>query len=214
MGEALFSHPKEELPVVEQPFPHDRCSLRCEQQGFQVIRDDRNLTFPRWNKCWYVIKIKCPSWAEHTQHLSSDKEISFEWECLSCFAGVSMNVQPMYFGESAPKHLRGAISLSSAVFTAFGVVLGQVVGLRYAGVHFSKQADLVKARTMFMLLRCLLTERSWAASSVGSISSPVTPSLASSSSPPCRGSRRAPDTCSSTAGTKRLVFMVPPVKCQ
>lgn len=47
------------------------------------------------------------------------------------FAGISMNVQPMYFGESAPKHLRGAISLSSAVFTAFGVVLGQVVGLRY-----------------------------------------------------------------------------------
>lgn len=48
-----------------------------------------------------------------------------------CFAGISMNVQPMYFGESAPKHLRGAISLSSAVFTAFGVVLGQVIGLRY-----------------------------------------------------------------------------------
>ena len=47
-----------------------------------------------------------------------------------CFAGISMNVQPMYFGESAPKHLRGAISLSSAVFTSFGVVLGQVVGLR------------------------------------------------------------------------------------
>ncbi|XP_041836328.1 solute carrier family 2, facilitated glucose transporter member 11 isoform X2 [Melanotaenia boesemani] len=45
-------------------------------------------------------------------------------------AGISMNVQPMYFGESAPKHLRGAISLSSAVFTSFGVVLGQVVGLR------------------------------------------------------------------------------------
>ncbi|XP_012728149.2 solute carrier family 2, facilitated glucose transporter member 11 isoform X2 [Fundulus heteroclitus] len=45
-------------------------------------------------------------------------------------AGISMNVQPMYFGESAPKHLRGAISQSSAVFTAFGVVLGQVVGLR------------------------------------------------------------------------------------
>ncbi|KAF7664354.1 hypothetical protein LDENG_00180130 [Lucifuga dentata] len=42
-----------------------------------------------------------------------------------------MNVQPMYFGESAPKHLRGAVALSSAVFTAFGVVLGQVVGLRY-----------------------------------------------------------------------------------
>ncbi|CAB1426236.1 unnamed protein product [Pleuronectes platessa] len=45
-------------------------------------------------------------------------------------SGISMNVQPMYFGESAPKHLRGAASLSSAVFAAFGVMLGQVVGLR------------------------------------------------------------------------------------
>lgn len=41
-----------------------------------------------------------------------------------------MNVQPMYFGESAPKDLRGAVALSSSVFTAFGVVLGQVVGLK------------------------------------------------------------------------------------
>ncbi|XP_031143392.1 solute carrier family 2, facilitated glucose transporter member 11 isoform X1 [Sander lucioperca] len=45
-------------------------------------------------------------------------------------SGISMNVQPMYFGESAPKHLRGALSSSSAVFAAFGVALGQVVGLR------------------------------------------------------------------------------------
>nr|XP_023676408.1 solute carrier family 2, facilitated glucose transporter member 11-like [Paramormyrops kingsleyae] len=45
-------------------------------------------------------------------------------------AGVSMNIQPMYFGESAPKHLRGAVALSSGIFTALGVVLGQVVGLR------------------------------------------------------------------------------------
>ncbi|CAL8304751.1 unnamed protein product [Lota lota] len=44
-------------------------------------------------------------------------------------AGVSMNVQPMYFGESAPKHLRGAVAFSSAVFTALGIFLGQVVGL-------------------------------------------------------------------------------------
>ncbi|XP_033181653.1 solute carrier family 2, facilitated glucose transporter member 11-like [Mastacembelus armatus] len=44
-------------------------------------------------------------------------------------AGVSMNIQPMYFGESAPKHLRGAVAFSSAVFTAFGIFLGQVVGL-------------------------------------------------------------------------------------
>lgn len=44
-------------------------------------------------------------------------------------SGVSMNVQPMYFGESAPTHLRGAVAFSSAVFTAFGIFLGQVVGL-------------------------------------------------------------------------------------
>ncbi|CAN9508921.1 unnamed protein product [Ophioblennius macclurei] len=44
-------------------------------------------------------------------------------------AGVSMNVQPMYFGESAPKCLRGAAALSSAVFTAFGIFFGQIVGL-------------------------------------------------------------------------------------
>ncbi|XP_075071853.1 solute carrier family 2, facilitated glucose transporter member 11-like isoform X2 [Mixophyes fleayi] len=45
-------------------------------------------------------------------------------------SGVSMNIQPMYLGESAPKNLRGTVALSSAVFTAFGLVLGQVVGLR------------------------------------------------------------------------------------
>ncbi|XP_037679503.1 solute carrier family 2, facilitated glucose transporter member 11 isoform X3 [Choloepus didactylus] len=45
-------------------------------------------------------------------------------------SGVSMNVQPMYLGESTPKELRGAIAMSSAVFTALGIVMGQVVGLR------------------------------------------------------------------------------------
>lgn len=44
-------------------------------------------------------------------------------------AGVSMNVQPMYFGESAPKAMRGAVAFSSAVFTAMGLLLGQVAGL-------------------------------------------------------------------------------------
>lgn len=46
------------------------------------------------------------------------------------FPGVSMNIQPMYLGESAPKELRGAVTLTSASFTALGLVLGQVVGLR------------------------------------------------------------------------------------
>uniref|UniRef100_A0A673AJ19 Solute carrier family 2, facilitated glucose transporter member 5 n=1 Tax=Sphaeramia orbicularis TaxID=375764 RepID=A0A673AJ19_9TELE len=59
---------------------------------------------------------------------------SFEMIILARFlvginSGVSMNVQPMYFGESAPTHLRGAVAFSSAVFTAFGIFLGQVVGL-------------------------------------------------------------------------------------
>lgn len=59
---------------------------------------------------------------------------SFEMLILARFlvgmnSGVSMNIQPMYFGESAPKHLRGAVAFSSAVFTAFGIFLGQVVGL-------------------------------------------------------------------------------------
>ncbi|KAM4525480.1 solute carrier family 2, facilitated glucose transporter member 11-like [Odontesthes bonariensis] len=59
---------------------------------------------------------------------------SFEMIILARFlvginSGVSMNIQPMYFGESAPKHLRGAVALSSAVFTAFGIFMGQIVGL-------------------------------------------------------------------------------------
>lgn len=59
---------------------------------------------------------------------------SFEMIILARFlvginSGVSMNIQPMYFGESAPKHLRGAVTFSSAIFTAFGIFLGQVVGL-------------------------------------------------------------------------------------
>ncbi|XP_047617841.1 solute carrier family 2, facilitated glucose transporter member 11 isoform X7 [Phacochoerus africanus] len=45
-------------------------------------------------------------------------------------AGVSMNVQPMYLGESAPRELRGAVAMTSAIFTALGIVMGQVVGLR------------------------------------------------------------------------------------
>ncbi|XP_061865987.1 solute carrier family 2, facilitated glucose transporter member 11 isoform X2 [Colius striatus] len=60
---------------------------------------------------------------------------SFEMIMLGRFftgvnAGVSMNVQPMYLAESAPKKLRGVVALTSASFTALGLVLGQIVGLR------------------------------------------------------------------------------------
>ncbi|KAF7647931.1 hypothetical protein LDENG_00164300 [Lucifuga dentata] len=66
--------------------------------------------------------------------LTSRAARSYEMIILARFlvgvnSGVSMNVQPMYFGESAPKQLRGAVAFSSAVFTAFGIFLGQVVGL-------------------------------------------------------------------------------------
>nr|XP_055032656.1 solute carrier family 2, facilitated glucose transporter member 11 isoform X3 [Misgurnus anguillicaudatus] len=66
--------------------------------------------------------------------LSSRSAGSFEMVILARLlvgvnAGVSMNVQPMYFGESAPKDLRGAVAFSSAVFTALGILLGQVTGL-------------------------------------------------------------------------------------
>ncbi|XP_077916826.1 solute carrier family 2, facilitated glucose transporter member 11 isoform X2 [Halichoerus grypus] len=44
-------------------------------------------------------------------------------------AGLSMNVQPMYLGESAPKELRGAVAMTPAIFAALGIVIGQVVGL-------------------------------------------------------------------------------------
>lgn len=154
---------------------------------------------------WLLLGASC--------HLASTTKKQHSTDALSLFVtGISMNVQPMYFGESAPKHLRGAISLSSAVFTAFGVVLGQVVGLRYG------RADLTHAPQRRHRGGCVDTDppddlfigRFWAASPAGSISLPATPSPASSSWSPCPGSRRAPATCSSTAGTRRPAFKVRP----
>ncbi|XP_061562413.1 solute carrier family 2, facilitated glucose transporter member 11-like [Phycodurus eques] len=63
------------------------------------------------------------------RHAKSFEMIIFARFLVGINSGVSMNVQPMYFGESAPKHLRGAVAFSSAVFTAFGIFSGQVVGL-------------------------------------------------------------------------------------
>lgn len=124
----------------------------------------------------------------------------------------------MYFGESAPKHLRGALSLSSAVFTAFGVVLGQVVGLRYG-----QQPHALTPLTSHFFVRAfwkcvppiskitlanLFIERFWAVSRAGSTFLPVMPFLASFSCSPCHGSQKAPDTCSLTRVTRRLALMV------
>ncbi|GCC43365.1 hypothetical protein chiPu_0027492 [Chiloscyllium punctatum] len=43
---------------------------------------------------------------------------------------IGLNVHSMYLGESAPKELRGLVSLTRAMFVAFGKFIGQVVGLR------------------------------------------------------------------------------------
>ncbi|XP_069789146.1 solute carrier family 2 member 11, like [Narcine bancroftii] len=45
-------------------------------------------------------------------------------------AGIGLNVHSMYLGESAPKELRGLVSLTRAMFVAFGKFIGQVIGLR------------------------------------------------------------------------------------
>ncbi|XP_067911336.1 solute carrier family 2, facilitated glucose transporter member 11-like isoform X2 [Heterodontus francisci] len=45
-------------------------------------------------------------------------------------SGVGLNVNPMYLGESAPKEIRGMVTLSFAPFTAAGLVVGQTIGLR------------------------------------------------------------------------------------
>lgn len=168
--------------------------------------------------CSHALHFKL-EYKQNIRQWSTNKSAGIQNVCC-VFAGISMNVQPMYFGESAPKHLRGAISLSSAVFTAFGVVLGQVVGLRYAhGALFFLQNWQIPS-VLKMNNRChwlgiysnsfmyLFIERFWAVSRVGSIFLPVMPFLASFSSSPCLGSQRAPDTCSLTGATRRLVLMV------
>ncbi|XP_078083067.1 solute carrier family 2, facilitated glucose transporter member 11-like isoform X2 [Mustelus asterias] len=45
-------------------------------------------------------------------------------------AGVGMNINPMYLGESAPKEIRGMVALAFAPFTAAGIVLGQTIGIK------------------------------------------------------------------------------------
>ncbi|XP_005404101.1 PREDICTED: solute carrier family 2, facilitated glucose transporter member 5 [Chinchilla lanigera] len=47
-------------------------------------------------------------------------------------AGVSSNVVPMYLGELAPKHLRGAIGVVPQLFITIGILVAQLLGLRSA----------------------------------------------------------------------------------
>ncbi|KAM6174146.1 solute carrier family 2, facilitated glucose transporter member 5 [Erethizon dorsatum] len=47
-------------------------------------------------------------------------------------AGVSSNVVPMYLGELAPKHLRGALGVVPQLFITIGILVAQLLGLRNA----------------------------------------------------------------------------------
>ncbi|XP_034646724.1 solute carrier family 2, facilitated glucose transporter member 11-like [Trachemys scripta elegans] len=44
--------------------------------------------------------------------------------------GVGICVQPLYIGEVAPKHLRGAMAMGSSIFLTGGILTGQIIGLR------------------------------------------------------------------------------------
>ncbi|XP_054852593.1 solute carrier family 2, facilitated glucose transporter member 11-like [Eublepharis macularius] len=44
--------------------------------------------------------------------------------------GIGLCLQPLYIGEAAPKHLRGAMTMGSSIFLTGGILTGQVIGLR------------------------------------------------------------------------------------
>ncbi|KAM8960703.1 solute carrier family 2, facilitated glucose transporter member 11-like [Pelodytes ibericus] len=45
-------------------------------------------------------------------------------------AGIGMCVQPLYLGEISPRHIRGLTSVSINIFLTFGILFGQIIGLR------------------------------------------------------------------------------------
>ncbi|XP_076599487.1 solute carrier family 2, facilitated glucose transporter member 11-like [Chaetodon auriga] len=60
---------------------------------------------------------------------------SFEMILLGRFlfgynVGLSLSVHLMYIGESSPKKLRGFLTLTTSIFTGFGKVLGQIIGIK------------------------------------------------------------------------------------
>lgn len=51
---------------------------------------------------------------------------------LSCYVtGIGLCVQPLYLGEIAPTALRGAMGMGTSIFLTAGILIGQVVGLKY-----------------------------------------------------------------------------------
>ncbi|XP_070619535.1 solute carrier family 2, facilitated glucose transporter member 11-like isoform X2 [Erythrolamprus reginae] len=44
--------------------------------------------------------------------------------------GIGLSVQPLYIGETAPRHLRGAFMMGNSIFLTGGILTGQLMGLR------------------------------------------------------------------------------------
>uniref|UniRef100_A0A667YEW7 Major facilitator superfamily (MFS) profile domain-containing protein n=1 Tax=Myripristis murdjan TaxID=586833 RepID=A0A667YEW7_9TELE len=79
--------------------------------------------------------------------LTSRVAKSFEVIVLARFlvgvnSGVSMNVQPMYFGESAPKHLRGAVAYGYTSFINYRLMFFHVLLVRQSFQNSSSPLHL------------------------------------------------------------------------
>lgn len=121
------------------------------------------------------------------------------WKC-SHSLGIGLCVQALYLGEIAPTALRGTMGMGTSIFITAGILLGQVVGLRYA------QAMIFRQNPNFSWaakLRYDVTVSSWAERSTGPSCCPLHVSQRSCSCSHCPGSPRVHVICSSTAEKRR-----------
>ncbi|CAM2102912.1 unnamed protein product [Caretta caretta] len=63
--------------------------------------------------------------------------------------GIGICVQPLYIGEVAPKHLRGAMAMGSSIFLTGGILTGQIIGLRYLLIDRGDETKCTKALKRF-----------------------------------------------------------------
>ncbi|KAB5536847.1 hypothetical protein PHYPO_G00112020 [Pangasianodon hypophthalmus] len=79
-----------------------------------------------WNNALNVVSL--------TIMMTSKVANSFEMIMLSRFlfgvtSGLAVGIHSIYLGESAPKKIRGTVSVTLAIFTSIGKLTGQIVGL-------------------------------------------------------------------------------------
>lgn len=69
---------------------------------------------------------------------------------LSCYVtGIGLCVQPLYLGEIAPTALRGAMGMGTSIFLTAGILIGQVVGLKYVPQLFDSNPGLEEGARHF-----------------------------------------------------------------